>query len=239
MSESTPHFAPIVVLLFLGSILLTGFCLLVLFYGAVRRSTPVLRASAAAIFTIVVGYTFILGGVSLASSKKTIPPGGSKYFCEIDCHIAYSVSGIRTASVLGPELQPTTAHGQFVIVRLRTWFDPSTISPRRGDGPLTPNARRATLLDSVGNHYTVSELGHALLTRLDPASTALTTPLRPGQSYTTDIVFDVPKDAHGFRLLLSEDDPETLLVIGHENSILHKKIYFALDSAPLFSSTTR
>src|SRR5437660_911228 len=38
MSASTPHFAPLVVLLFLGTIFLLGTALLVLFCGAVRRS---------------------------------------------------------------------------------------------------------------------------------------------------------------------------------------------------------
>jgi len=52
--------------------------------------------------------------------------------------------------------------------------------------------------------------------------------LRPGESYTTDFVFDVPKDARGLRLLITEDDPETRFVIGHENSLLHKKICFGL-----------
>jgi hypothetical protein len=57
-------------------------------------------------------------------------------------------------------------------------------------------------------------------------------PLRPGQSFAKDLVFDVPKDAPGLRLLITEDDPETLLIIGHENSLLHRKIYLSLDSAP-------
>jgi hypothetical protein len=40
MSEFTPHFAPIVVLLFLGTGLLLGVSFLVLFYGAARRLPP-------------------------------------------------------------------------------------------------------------------------------------------------------------------------------------------------------
>jgi len=55
--------------------------------------------------------------------------------------------------------------------------------------------------------------------------------LRPGESYTTDFVFDVPNDAQTLRLLIPEDDPETRFVIGHENSLWHKKIYFDTDSA--------
>ena len=239
MSESTPHFAPIVVLLLLGSVFLTGISLLVLLYGAVRRSALVLRIGAAALFTVVGGYLFLLGGVSLASSEKTLPPGGSKYFCEIDCHIAYSISGMRTVQTLGPELQPTPARGQFVIVRLKSWFDESTISPRRGDAPLTPNRRGIALVDSDGNRYSVSPSGEASLARLKTSMTPITTALRPGESYTTDFVFEVPKEARGLRLLLTEDDPESKLVIGHENSLLHKKIYLGLDSAPTLSSIAR
>jgi hypothetical protein len=76
--------------------------------------------------------------------------------------------------------------------------------------------------------------------RLHGTSTPLTEPLRPGESYyTIDFVFDVPKDAHGLRLLITEDDPETRLVIGHENSLLHKKIFFGIDSAPLLTKATQ
>jgi hypothetical protein len=239
MSESTPHFAPIVVLLFLGSILLTGISLLVFLFGALRRSGMILRVAGLALATVVGSYFFLLGAVSLASSEKTLPPGGSKYFCEIDCHIAYSVSGVRTAATLGPEMSPLAAHGQFVIVRLKSWFDENSISPQRGDGPLTPNRRGITLVDGSGNRYSISSAGEAALARFDASSTPLTSPLRPGQSYTTDFVFDVPKDARGLRLLLTEDDPETVLVIGHENSLLHKKIYLGLDAAPILSNDAR
>ena len=239
MSESTPPCAPIVVLLLLGSVLLTGISVLVFLYGAVRRSSLILRIAGAAILTVVGGYLFLLGGVSLASSEKTLPPGASKYFCEIDCHIAYSVEGMQTASALGPELQPTVARGQFMIIRLKSWFDENSISPDRGDGPLTPNRRGLVLIDSNGNHYCVSAAGQAALWRLENSSTPLTMPLRPGQSYTTDLVFDVGKDSRGLRLLLTEDDPESRLVIGHENSFLHKKIYFGLDSVALLSGTAR
>ena len=38
MSASTPHFAPIVVLLFLGSAFLVVLSFIMVFYGAVRRS---------------------------------------------------------------------------------------------------------------------------------------------------------------------------------------------------------
>jgi hypothetical protein len=232
MSEFTPHFAPMVVLLFLGAALLLGVSFLVLFYGAARRSSFFARLGAGAVLTIAAGYLLLLTSVSFASSEKVLPAGGWKYFCEIDCHLAYSLVGAQTAGALGPEMQQIFPRGKFVVVRVKTWFDERTISAHRGNGPLTPNARKVILVDDTGRGFAPSSESQAAFARLGNSSTPITEPLRPGESYTTDFVFDVPKGARGLRLLITEDDPETRLVIGHENSLLHKKIYFGLDSAP-------
>lgn len=232
MSAFMPHFAPIVVMLFLGSVLLLGMSFLVLFYGAVRRSAFFAKVGSGAAVTIAVGYLLLLCGVSFASSEQTLPPGGWKYFCEIDCHLAYSLDGAQTASSLGPELQQVAARGKFVIVRVKTWFDERTISAHRGNGPLTPNARKVLLVDDTGRSYEPSPEGQFAFASSGKSSTPITQPLRPGESYTTDFAFDVPKEAGGLRLLITEDDPETRLIIGHENSLMHKKIYLGIDSAP-------
>jgi hypothetical protein len=237
MSEFMPHFAPIVVLMFLGTIFLIGISFLVLFYGAVRRSAFFAKLGAGAVLSVVMGYLLLLSGVSFASSEAVLPAGGWKYFCEIDCHLAYSIANVQTATSLGPELQPVAAHGKFVIVRVKTWFDEHTISAHRGNGPLTPNRRKVVLVDDTGQSFEPSEEGRAALALHGRTFTPLTQPLRPGESYLTDFVFDVPKDARGLRLLVTEDDPETRLVIGHENSLLHKKIYFGVDGAPALPKT--
>lgn len=239
MSEFTPHFAPMVVLLFLGSILLMGASFLVLLYGAVRRSTFFARLGGGVALTIAGGYFILLTGVSFASSEKVLPSGGWKYFCEIDCHIAYSLAGAQTSAALGAEMQQVSARGEFVVVRVKSWFDEHSISAHRGNGPLTPNGRKVILLDEAGRTFVPSPEGQKAFARLTDSSTPLTQPLRPGESYTTDFVFDVPRDARGLRLLITEDDPETHLVIGHENSLLHKKIYFALDGAPPLTPASR
>jgi hypothetical protein len=239
MSAFMPHFAPIVVLLFLGTLLLLGICFLVLFYGAARRSAFFAKVGAGAAIAIAAGYLLLLCGVSFASSDEILPPGGWKYFCEIDCHLAYSLEGAETVAALGPELRQISADGKFVIVRVKTWFDERTISAHRGNGPLTPNRRKAMLVDDTGRKFAPSAEGEAAFSRVGSGSAPLTQPLRPGESYTTDLVFDVPKDSRGLRLLITEDDPETRLVIGHENSLLHKKIYFGIDAAPPLAKTNR
>jgi hypothetical protein len=232
MTETTPHLAPVVVLLFLGAVFLTAVSLLVLLYGAARRSKLYAGIGGGAAVMVVACYLLVLCGVSLASSEKVLPVGGWKYFCEIDCHIGYSVSGVETTGALGPEMRQTSAGGQFVVVRLKVWFDEHTISRTRGDGPLTPNRRRVVLEDANGRTYPQSPEAEAELVRVEGQAGSLGEPLRPGQSFERELAFDVPKNASGLRLLITEDDPETVLIIGHENSLLHGKIYLGLHPAP-------
>jgi hypothetical protein len=232
MTETTPHLAPVVVLLFLGAVFVTAVSLLVLLYGAARRSKLYARIGGGAAAMVVACYLLLLCGVSLASSEKVLPVGGWKYFCEIDCHIGYSVSGVATTGAIGPETGQTSARGQFVVVRLKVWFDEHTISRNRGDGPLTPNPRRVVLEDAHGRAYGPSPEGEAALRGVKRETGSLGEPLRPGQSFEKDLIFEVNKDASALRLLITEDDPETVLIIGHENSLLHRKIYLGLDSAP-------
>jgi len=223
-----PHLAPVVALLFLGTGLLILLSFLVLFYGAVRRSAFFTRLGAGVVVSVAAGYFVLLCGVSFASSEQVLPPGSWKYFCEIDCHIAYSVVSTQSISALGPELSQIRAQGKFVVVRVKTWFDEKTISAHRGNGPLTPNPRKVFLVDDTGRQFPPSPEGERALSRAAAASTPLTQALRPGESYDTDLVFDVPREARQLRLLITEDDPETRVLIGHENSLLHKKIYLAL-----------
>lgn len=239
MSEYMPHFAPVVALLFLGTVLLVGTSVMVLFYGAVRPSAFFRKLGAGAAFTIGAGYVLLLTGVSLASNEENLPAGGWKYFCEIDCHLAYSLIAAETLTAIGPELQHGPARGEFVIVRVKTWFDERTISAHRGNGPLTPNARKVVLVDDAGRSFTPSAAAQPVLARFPGTSTPLTQPLRPGESYLTDFAFDVPEKARRWRLLITDDAPETRLVIGHENSLMHKKIYWDLDSAPSLTPTAQ
>jgi hypothetical protein len=116
-----------------------------------------------------------------------------------------------------------TQPGGHYVITLRTRFDETTISPNRPkDAPLTPSPREARLFDDAGHEYTPVSI----------EGTPLLTPLKPAESCTTQIEFDVPKDATGLRLLLNTTpgwpDP---IVIGDENSWLHKKTYFALQEA--------
>jgi hypothetical protein len=54
------------------------------------------------------------------------------------------------------------------------------------------------------------------------------TRLRPGESYTTEVVFDLPADVKATNLLINEGEWMTQLIIGHENSPLHGQTRFQL-----------
>ena len=201
---------PVTVLLFVGAVL-GGAALVVLFLVArVTHRQPFARLT---LRTLIAGaglYALLLLGASLFSRSRVLAPGEEKHICEIDCHLAYSVTGTKS------EPRPDARVRETVTVKVR--FDEGTISARRSrTAPLTPNSRYVALVDVQGHEY--------------PGSTdGLRRALIPGESYTIDIVFEVPA-APDLRLVLRTNDAETTLIIGHENSLWHGKTTFALAKA--------
>ena len=203
--------APLAVLGFLGACggLLLAIAALVIFWLARKRKFA--RNAAVVIGAGAITYFALLIGFSLGSRTNILSRGQEKYFCEIDCHLAYSVIAVKTQ---------TEGKSNDYLVTLRTRFDETTTSPSRPkDASLTPSPREVRLIDNAGRQYApVSSSG-----------TSLMTPLRPAESYATELEFRVPKDASGLRLLLNTAPawPDHL-VIGDENSWMHKKTYFSL-----------
>jgi len=200
--------APLAVLGFLAACggLFFAVAAAVIFWFA--RKPKFARIAAIAIAVGAVAYFALLFGFSAGSRETVLTHGQEKYFCEIDCHLAYSV------------LDATPQPGGRLVITLRTRFDETTTSPNRPkDAPLTPSPREARLIDSTGRTYAP----------VSTAGTPLLTPLKPADSYTTQLEFTLPKDATGLRLLINTIPqwPDRV-VIGDENSWLHKKTYFAL-----------
>jgi hypothetical protein len=216
--------APLSVLAFLGTAAVLAALAVTAVILLARRNRIAGRRVALAGGGVAAAYAAALAGFSLASGARVVEPGNAKYFCEIDCHLAYSVVGARRAASLGG----TRARGAFEVVTLKVWFDPSTTSARRGVAPLAPNPRAARLVDASGRSYAPSPRGLRALEAESGAQTPLSAALRPGESYTTSIVFELPAEARAPELLLTEDDPITRLLIGHENSFLHRAIPFRL-----------
>ena len=173
----TPRYAHLVALLFLGSAFVIFICVLVAAAAMISKSARIRKFAAAGAALTGIGYLALLFVVALLSRDTTVPPGKSKYFCEADCHIAYSIESVTEASTLGPETKPVTAQGRFVIVRLKTWFDEHSIAPFRGNSPLTPNPRVVRLVDDRGRYYLARP---QIAAELRVTSAPLSQPLRPG-----------------------------------------------------------
>src|SRR5713101_6006562 len=176
---------------------------------------------------------------SLAGHEKILARGEEKHFCEIDCHLAYSIANVRQTKTLGTAPNQSTAQGVYIIVTIKTRFDETTIAPWRGNGLLYPNSRALTLVDECGNKHAPADGALPALYATQTSGTPLTAPLRPGESYTTEIVFDLPADVKTATLLINEGDFFTHFVIENENSFLHGKTRFRLDlsSAPIARSS--
>ncbi len=202
---------PFAVLVFVGAVLAAVALTVLYAFARVTKREPVARITLRVLLGGAGLYLVLFLITSLASHSRVLAIGEEKHICEIDCHLAYSVAATKSETLPDGHVRHT------VTVKVR--FDEETISARRPrDAALTPNSRYVALVDDAGNRY--------------PGSTdGLKRKLIPGESYTTDIVFDVPASAKDLRLVLRNNDPENAFIIGHENSLLHGKTTFALVKA--------
>jgi len=226
MNTNVNLLAPIGVMALLGAGFLLFVSALVMIQSLVVRKRARAKFVLLAMILIAGVYLAAIMIFSLVSHETVLARGQEKHFCEIDCHLAYSVINTRQSKTLGNP--PATAQGTYTIVTIKTRFDETTISAGRGNGLLYPNSRVLTLVDERENKYSPSSEGQRALDAAQSSGKPLVTPLRPGESYTTELVFDLPADAKASTLLLNEGEWETHLVIGHENSPLHRKTQFQL-----------
>jgi len=220
--------APIGALAFLG----IGFLLLVLgvalMYSLLKKESGLRKFSLVSLAVIAGFYLVVLLIFSFASSDKVLARGEEKHFCEIDCHLAYSVVDVHDTKTLGEAPNQLTAAGMFRVVTIKTRFDENTVGQNRGNGLLYPNSRVVSVSDANGNEYSPSAQAHRMLEASQAAGTAMTIPLRPSESYSTTLVFDLPADVKNPTLWIREGETITHLIIGHENSPLHKKTRFQI-----------
>jgi hypothetical protein len=214
------------VLAFLGTLALAGGLAGLSLWWVARGAAARARYAALGAAAAAAVYLVVLGTVSLSSREVVLPAGSEKYFCELDCRLAYRVVSAEPVAE-----GPATATLWRVVVQTR--FDETTISSRRPrDATLRPNPRRIGLRTGTG--ALVSPLAPAELSAagIHDASTPIDQPLAPGESYRTSFWFRLPGEERPAAVLLEDDTPESRLLIGHERSPLHAKVFLALP-APL------
>ena len=200
----TDGLSPLSILAFVALVLGSGVGAVLFAFSLVLKRPDVAKLIARLALGGVGAYLAMLLLLALTSHDRVLGPNEEKHICEVDCHLAYSVVDVKT-------------QGTRYVVTVKVRFDETTIASQRGMAPLTPNSRYVAILDSQGRRY-------------EAPSDALQRQLVPGQAYTTDLVFDVPDDAHDLRLILASGDPETRVLIGHENSFFHGKTTFRVSA---------
>lgn len=167
----------------------------------------------------LVFYTTTLLGVSLASREKTLRLNEAKAFCGfyLDCHMHASVSDVRAAKQIGDK----TAQGIFYIVTVK----------------ISSDARRAIIGLLDPQFEVIDEQGRTFQPIED--STVYDNPFErkvpAGGTFEDKVVFDLPADIKNPRLDAAEgigiDKIIESVLIGDEDSILHKRVRFKLDPA--------
>lgn len=158
-------------------------------------------------------YGAMLVGTSLLSEEKTLDLNEPKEFCGfyLDCHMHTTVTSVRKAKTIGDK----AAKGEFYIVTVKVFSNAKAAT--LGFGGL-----KLHVIDADGRRYPHSpevEKGDPWFTRPVPA----------GGSFEREVVFDLPVNVHNPRLDMHDDQSlfEKVL-IGDEDSILHKRNYFKL-----------
>jgi len=199
---------PFTVLLFLAFVLAAVALIVTYVLARITRRERIARISLRLLLGGVGCYCVALLVAAAASHNRVLAPGEEKHICEVDCHLAYSVAAAKSETLQGGQVRH--------VVTVKVRFDEQTIAPwRPKDASLSPNSRYVALVDAKGNRY-------------PGATDGLRRKLIPGESYTTDLVFDVPSNAAELRLVLRNADAETPFIIGHENSFWHGKTTFQL-----------
>jgi hypothetical protein len=164
-------------------------------------------------------YFTVLVGTSFASSEKTLAINEPKEFCGfyLDCHMHTAVTGVRTATSLGSLM----AKGKFYIVTVKVFSD----AKRATLGLLAVDAQ---IQDDFGNRYDRDLFAEAQL----PPQPQFEKRISPDETVEKEIVFDLPAGVKHPLLDMREgygiDHAIEAVLIGDEDSILHKRVYFGL-----------
>lgn len=165
-------------------------------------------------------YTILLFGTSLLSKEKTLALNEPKAFCGfyIDCHMHMAVTNVRKTKKLGDE----TANGEFYVLKVKVFSD----AKQAMLGLITVDAR---VIDEQNREFARDEQAESQLGEQPPFEKKIS----PVETFEKEIVFDLPLDTKNPRLDIREgygiDHVIEAVLIGDEDSILHKRNYFKIE----------
>jgi hypothetical protein len=179
------------------------------------------------VFTWLLGYAILLFVGSFFSVERTLALNEPKEFCGFyfDCHLHAAVSEVRKTKTLGDK----TANGEFYIVKVRVFSDARAAT-------LGLNTVDAQIVDAQNRIYARDTEAEKLLGEQPPFDKKIS----PPESFEKEIVFDLPTAAQNPRLDIHEgygiDRALEKVLIGDEDSVFHKRNYFAINENNQFAS---
>lgn len=172
-------------------------------------------------------YIALLLGSSLLSEEKTLGLAEPKQFCGfyLDCHIHTAVADVRRSKTYGG----AAASGEFYIVKIKVFSDAKQAA-------LNLTTPQFHVLDETGKSYNPVENPAVPRPPFDDKVPA-------GGSFEKEIVFDLPVEIKNPRLDIKEgygiDRVIEAVLIGDEDSILHKRNFFKLDASNQLANNSK
>jgi hypothetical protein len=195
-------------------------CLLVISF--VTKKTWLRTFVLGGVTTWLAGYIILLLVASIFSEEKTLGFNEPKEFCGfyLDCHMHASVSGVRKTKTIGD----AAAKGEFYIVTVKVSSD----ARHAALGLLAPQAQ---VFDASGRIFERDrDAENALIA--SATEQPFDQKIPAGSEFEKEIVFDLPADIKNPRLDVAEgigiDKVIETILIGDEDSLLHKRNYFKL-----------
>jgi hypothetical protein len=200
-----------------------------LIYASIKGAGELMKFVVGSVVVWLGIYFALLLNTSFKSQEKVLAWNEPKAFCGfyLDCHLHAAVMNVKQAKTIGEGANQKTAQGTFHVVTVKIFSD----------------AKRATLSLANPQAVVVDEKGRTFnrATEAEQALEATTNKAIPfdkqvgpaGDSFTKEIVFDLPNDARGPRLQITQgyaiDRALELFLIGDEDSLFHKRARFSLE----------
>lgn len=166
-------------------------------------------------------YAILLFANSIFSRERNLGLNESKEFCGFyfDCHLHAAVTGIRKTKTLGDKI----SNGDFYIVKVKVFSDAQQTTL----GLITVDAE---VVDEQNNSFPRDTEAEAELGE----QPAFEKRISPVENFEKEIVFDLPADVKNPRLDIKEgygiDHAIEAVLIDDEDSLLHKRNYFKIES---------
>ena len=209
-------FDGIFILAVLGSLL----ALIAVGYFLVRRQWRRAKRVLLGLASFLVIYAVVLVSVALLSPQQVLAMHQDRCFDDW----CLSVEQVVQQPTIGSTSMLVHAHGVFDLVTVRVSSRARGISQRVLDA-------QVSVLDTQGQRYDPDPAGQQVLDASGQGGLPLDSELAPFGSFTHTVVFDVSKSASPLTLVVTHGLFPDVLIIGSDQSFLHKPTIIQLPSS--------